>query len=335
MNFSYWTNSQDSNGFNIEYRIKWNGTGFIITGVRNSQNWTWDDEASAVGTYLSLANMQHPDIYVWSQALNGSVRIDINGKSIDPSATAKCVEPNYTSTFTFNCTGAASSTTPVIIYKEEVVQPGSTKATAINGDDLVCYDNCPDPDSNDPFYPYFDTWVWDDATGGRQVSKTYQFDATQMRLEYSGTPIVAPVASSDDFNMNIWTGALIPPQATLDANPNMLDCPWDNTQTCGWMAESAAPEFYRWETGNDSWNMLVALTNNQTNRIEVFQQPLSVDYEHTYTDGSTKKNSFWNIKVSVTFGGVYLRLVKTVIQVMLSTVHGKQARTLTVGTCDQ
>jgi len=278
--FSYWENSTGN-----EYRIEWDGTGFLISALRDNTNWTWNEDDAAAGSYLDLSNIEWPDISVWSEALNGSVRIDLNGKSLDPNAAAACVEPDYISTFSFDCSGAPSVSTPVIVYKEKIVEPGSSAATAIDGANLTCYNNCPDP-SADANNPYFQTWIWNETTGGTEVSYTYQFDSTDMVLKYNGTPVLAP-ESDQDWNNSIWSGALIS-GATLAAYPDMLDCPWDDTQTCGWMAESNAPVFFRWESGADSWNKLISLVNNQTNQIEQFDQPLNVDYTHTYADNSTK-----------------------------------------------
>jgi hypothetical protein len=106
-----------------------------------------------------------------------------------------------------------------------------------------------------------------------------------MELTYNNTPVVYP---SDGSGWGVWVSGLVP-QSTLDANPDLLDCPWNSEETCGWMVESRATEFYKWESGKDSWNKLVVLTNPRDNDSVVeFQQPLDVEYEHSFSDGSTK-----------------------------------------------
>jgi hypothetical protein len=188
-------------------------------------------------------------------------------------------------TFTFDCSQAVGSTTRVMLYTEKVVEPGSAEATALNASNLMCYNNCPDPaklGAANEFDMYFPSW---DEQNGQQLSYTYSFDSTNMELTYNNTPVVYP---SDGSGWGVWVSGLVP-QSTLDANPDLLDCPWNSEETCGWMVESRATEFYKWESGKDSWNKLVVLTNPRDNDSVVeFQQPLDVEYEHSFSDGSTK-----------------------------------------------
>jgi len=275
--FSYW----DDNTGN-EYRIEWDGTGFLKSALRDPSNWTWDEsEFEGVTEYLDVSQMQWPEIYVWSEALNGSVKFDLNGTSTNPEATPQCTAPNWDTVYTYNCAEALDGEVTVVIYKESVVMPGSAAADAAGALSFICYENCPDPNPADPNKPYFDTYSWDETTYEETWTPvTYTFDTTEMALQYGGVNVTVPAEME---NGNIWSGALMQP-----GDQALLTCPWDDQKTCAWMAESRLDSFYRWESGSDTWNKLIALVNNGTGLVEDFEQPLSVEYEHTYADGETK-----------------------------------------------
>jgi len=253
-----------------EVRVEWNGTAFVITAARDA-NWYWDENASVVGNTIDLSAVNWPEIYFWSEALGGSVRVSISN----------CTEPDWgQGEYTYDCSVALSAAnTDVTLYSETEVLPGSSAAQALDGVALSCYNQCPDPDNIDT---YLDET---NMTWGSQAY-TYVFDANTMTLYKDSVNDASSVEYPSDGTMwGVWTGAMVP-ESTITNSPELVQCDWNPSETCGWQLETKAEVFYRWESGKDSWNKLIALSDDEG--IVSFDQPLAIKYTHTFANSETK-----------------------------------------------
>jgi len=245
-----------------EYLVNWNGSAFKIIAARDA-NWYWDDSAASVGQSLNLTQLYWPDLYFWSESLGGSVRVVMEN----------CTEPDWQNGGQFyQCSGTLTdNNTTVTLYSEQEVLPGSTTASALDGVALKCYNQCPDPsDINTNIDETNQTWG--------NTAYTYVFDANTMTMYKDSVSSANSVAyPSNGTSWGVWTGAMVPASAIAN-DPTLVQCDWDPNETCGWQLESNAEVFYRWESGKESWNKLVALEDG--NGVVSFDQPLSIKYEH-------------------------------------------------------
>ncbi|PLX69472.1 MAG: hypothetical protein C0603_00660 [Denitrovibrio sp.] len=268
---NYWEESTGD-----EYRVEWNGTALEVTAKRDA-NYYWDEDAAEVGSVVDLSALRYPDLYFWSEALNGSVRIQMGD-----TCTGTNLNDNDWNNDSFDCSSAMNgTTTKVTFYAETEIQPGVLNSN-IN---LICYENCPEPGNE---YNY---QTWDQR-------HDYVFDTATMTLyENSVAPANSVAFPSNGVGWGISTGPLV---ASGDFDATDIQCEWDATQTCGWQLESKADTFYRWESGKESWNKMMALeyaSGPNSGDVVAFDQPIDIKYEHA-ANGKTymlKYEGFGNL----------------------------------------
>jgi len=209
---------------------------------------------------IDLGNLMWSELNFWSQSLSGQVRIKLSACTYTPGSPGS-----------YNCTGAAINTTPVIFYAENLVYTGDATVPA----SLACYDNCPQIDGNGQAYSTM--------SSGQSTSTNYTFDTTAMLLKLGGQAVILSQVSTTN-PWGISSGALFEPST---ANLNALDCNWDldsnpatQPNVCGWKAWSDLDSFYTWETGPNNWNQFTALLDPATLTPLAFEPPLSVKYVH-------------------------------------------------------
>jgi hypothetical protein len=81
---------------------------------------------------VDLSAMNWTDLNFWSEALGGSVRVNLGG-----DMGANCT-PNMDGTF--DCSGLVPAQTAVIFYSEKLVYPRDTVPST-----LSCFEQCPNP----------------------------------------------------------------------------------------------------------------------------------------------------------------------------------------------
>jgi hypothetical protein len=228
-------------------------------------DYTWQPFGPAL---LGLSTLYSSDLYFWSQALGGQVRVSLTGCTYDPTGGTYSCPPQ-------------TATTQVIFYAEDIVYPDDPMVPT----SLACFDNCPD--------------TVDDGAGGKintvtpvfPMSQTaqptqhdYTFDNTALLLKSSSTGFAAVQKDPlSGYDWGFMSGALFAPTA---ANLAMLDCNWDgdNDPTsfpaiCGWKAWSVLNVFYTWETGLNPWSKFTGLIDGAGAFVR-FDPPLQVQYVH-------------------------------------------------------
>lgn len=253
------------------YRAIWNGTAFAKTGIMNQTTFSWD----AASGNLDLSALNWTNLNFWAQSLGGNAQVALTG----------CTQ-SQTPPYTWDCSGKAADTTPVIFYKEDIVYPGDTNLT-----DLNCLNNCPNPatiNNDNPSDDYFNTWNLMMQSVAPALSNTidYTFNTSTMALMYNGTAVFK-TASAGQNDFGVWTGPLFV-KTSSDAATALACQTWDpQTQTqvsgtCGWQAWSGLSVFYTWETGANNWNKLTYLTDSSGAIVE-FSPPIQVKYVHAQT----------------------------------------------------
>jgi len=288
----YW---HDSTG--TQYVVKYGSGAFTVESKKDN---SWNDVELGVGdpTTIDLSGMQWPNLNFWSQALGGSVQVEL----ATDGAGAECTlndggDPNDWSTNTYDCT--VVDATNIIFYSEDVVFPDDVSGNLT----LACLSDCPNPAyiagtassslSGNDYYFDKSHWAYTDPDGlnnqnvapniGSMTEGThyygYTFDQAAMMLKYGADNVEWPAgtpAPTDGQDM-VWTGVLF---EFTQANLDLLACDWDNTRLCPWQAWNVLDVYYTWETGPNDWNKFTALKDGSNNFLE-FDPPKQVKYTHT------------------------------------------------------
>lgn len=249
---------------NTNIRISWDSTTqrFNKIAQLNQTNWMWEP---ATGTF-DLSTLQWDELNVWSQALNGQVRIKLNCGTTWPVSCSST---------------SASDTSKVVFYSEDIVYPLDSVATS-----LKCYENCPVYDATNGVT----SSGWGTSDPNNPTVYSYSFDPSVSGMilkDGSNNSLLLPNASGNN-QWGFMSGPIFDPTAvdstTSKTYQDLLDCDWDPNQTCGWKAWSELPVFYTWETGPNQWNQLTLLTD--ASGPVKFQAPLQVQYTHTQTNAT-------------------------------------------------
>jgi hypothetical protein len=269
---------------NAYYTVIWTGSAFTKTAKQDPSGY-W--QICTAGNSLcgggagpwdmDLTTLNSSDLYFYSQALSGQVRVPLSAAA--PGTCSYDFINNVTDCGPFNgLLPATKNATPVIFYTENIVYPGEAVPAT-----LACFDNCPQPaDASGisptanplPFY-----LTWNPATG-TSTEHGYSFAPSTMLLMDGLNPVVLASIDTALFDPNyqwgVTTGALFEPTVP---NLGLLACDWDASLICGWKAWSELPVFYTWETGPNAYNQLTALRNSAGNFVK-FDPPLQVQYVH-------------------------------------------------------
>lgn len=247
------------------YLVAWTGTD-LIKAAQVDANGSWMTIAPQA---MDLGALSWVDLQFWSQSLSGSVIV----KLPPPTATPLPSECLNNGNGTFDCTGKANDTVPVIFFKESVVFPGDPVPAR-----LACFERCPDASALDTAGPFFTDVSYQTVTPALATFASYSFDPATMVLTdgASGAPVTAATTTSP-FEHGITSGLLTEP---TDTNLGLLACPWNSGSTCAGMAWTVLPEFYIWETGPNSWNKFVTVRSGAGMPVR-FDPPLQVRYVHS------------------------------------------------------
>jgi hypothetical protein len=270
LNLNVWDQATQTDN---QFRVMWDGSKFSKDAYMNKTNWTW---VNMTPVDLDLSAVQYPELFFWSQALGGSVQIQLQG----------CTPGGSPPNNTFACT--ADNLTPVVSYAEVTVGPAEQIPSS-----LACFENCPDAANLGGQNP------WKNINGYQQVAPasasyaSYSFNQTSMLLLDGSTPVVSQAVN----NMMPWgmnSGPLFDPSTS---NLNLLACGYDNTgnSTCAWQARSNLPVYYTWETGPNNWNQLVVLQSGDN--FVAFDPPLQLSYTHL------EAGKYQNTKFFLEYGG--------------------------------
>jgi len=249
---------QSGEGPGINYRAKWNATDFEIIAKLNQETNMWGPLSVEDPTTIDLGSLTYDTLFLYSQALNGSVKVKLNCPGAYPDLL---------------CT--ADDTAPVYVYVEDIVYPSD-----VVPETLACYSNCPDQAkmNGTPFdpMPYDNTYsgVWP-APPSLDVGVYYTFDSSNMVLR-DGTD-TAVTTRNEGYQFGVMSGPLFEP---TPENLSLMACDWSADQTCGWQAWNNLDEYYTWETGPNDWNQFTALKDPDTLEFEKFDPPLQVKYVH-------------------------------------------------------
>ena len=253
------------------YRVKWDGTDFVISAKFDPNTNIWGPLSQADPTKIDLTSLSYDMLYFNSQALNGTVQVKLNywdECSINPGSPP-----------TFSC--PASDATPVNSFLEDLIYPSDTLPAS-----FVCFSNCPDVENlsdQDPF-KHYDWEPQINTLPPASQHAVYTFDKNAMVL-LSGTTPVVTTTPAPNFPWGITSGPLFDPSLLylLECEMNPVN-PLDPDSTCGWKTWSELPEYYIWETGPNSWNQFTALKDG-TGTVLEFEPPLQVSYVHTWQAG--------------------------------------------------
>jgi hypothetical protein len=256
----------------VNYQVVWTGSVFQKIAKQNpAPDYTWSTcgPTTTCGTgvppyTINLSDIPWPDMAFWSQSLSGLVIVKLQGSLIACTGTGP-----------FSCT--ADSSTPVVVYTENLVYPNDPVPAA-----LACFDNCPDAANLTTATPFQAISSYQTVTPSLATHATFSFDTTAMLLTtVSGTPVILSSANSA-FTNGITSGPLFDP-AYLTMDPSPLHCNWDAVggpySTCGSNAWSVLPEFYTWETGPNDWNKFTGLIDTLGDPV-TFDPPRQVLYTH-------------------------------------------------------
>jgi hypothetical protein len=263
----------ESCGTGTQYQVVYNGTDFnkVAHMVCANNNCTWSDYGPSP---IDLSNFPQGSLNFWSDSLGGQAQVKLAGGT----GPATC-SPNSDN----GCTTCLNSyslplvTDPaVVFYAEQVVNPGDliTVQTPSTSVTLACFDQCPDPGALTTNNAYLasgptNTYDYTFSTDANAANPMVLVSA----ISGSTGPVVMSSVNSS-YRWGLMSGPLFDPNST---NLSLLQCPWDATQTCSWLAWSVLPVFYTWETGPSSWNQFVTL-QDAGGFITPFQAPLNVTY---------------------------------------------------------
>jgi len=248
-----WGQFDTATGSFTDYRVVWNGTNMVKEAQRNqSTNWVWADLTTATAIDLSAEF----GFFFYSQALGGSGMVELRS-----ATTGAYVAP--------------TATTKVIFHTRSVVYPGDTTVPTT----LQCFGNeCPDPSSFSSGTGYFT-----EVTGA--ATHVYTWDATNNVLKTSGGTAVLATTGSNSF----WSGSLVSP---ADVTAGKLNCPYDATQLCPFMAFQNLTTFYSWNTGPNDWEKFTALKSADGTFLK-FDEPLSVKVAYSGANAKYVGSTFY------------------------------------------
>lgn len=245
--------------------VTWDGAAFSIVAQAQSDG-SWK---TITPQPFDLSALNWVDLQFYSQSLSGSVIV----KLMPPTAAALLTECINNGDNTFNCTGKATSTTPVVYFKEELIFPGDVVPSR-----FACFERCPDATALATINPFrTDILSYQTVTPTLSTYASYSFSSTTMLLTDSvtGNPVTAATTTAS-YQNGITSGLLTEPTNT---NLNLLACPWNPGATCAGMAWAVLPEFYVWETGPNTWNQFVTVRDGTGAPVK-FDPPLQVQYKH-------------------------------------------------------
>lgn len=249
---------------NTNIRISWDSTTqrFNKIAQLNQTTWMWEP---VTGTF-DLSTLQWDELNVWSQALNGQVRIKLSCGTTWPVSCSST---------------SASDTSKVVFYSEDIIYPLDSVATS-----LKCYENCPVYDAANGVTS--SGWGTSDPNSLPVYSYSFDTSVSGMILKDGSNNSLLLTNASGNNQWGFMSGPIFDPTAvdstTSKTYQDLLDCDWDPNQTCGWKAWSELPVFYTWETGPNQWNQLTLLTD--ASGPVTFEAPLQVQYTHTQTDAT-------------------------------------------------
>lgn len=275
------------------YRVAWNGTALVkIASAPQTFNGppAWTDITPAAIDTSNLTN--GGDLNFYSQALGGQVHAKLANCTFVPGSMGA---PGH------NVCDAPTATTPVVFYAENIIYPGDFSTTKT----LKCFDNCPQAGANGMTYDSNGMPVtYPQDFSPTATGRSYTFGA-DMTLKDGANPVLL-TSSSTNNNWGFDSGALFDPAATDPTTgrtyQQLLACPWNAAQTCGWQAWSVLPVFYTWETGPSSWNQLTTLTD-ANNAVVKFDPPYRVEYVHSQTDASKPDFKYNGVKFYLDYQG--------------------------------
>ncbi|WP_428623255.1 hypothetical protein [Sedimenticola sp.] len=251
---------------------------WIIGGVK------WQMDGPPVETLFSGA--PNPDaeqiilttgdsIWLWSDALGGSVNYTENGSG------------------------------KVVFFAEDSVQANET---SLNGQTLYCYDRCPrggalpsaPADEADLFYgsmftDTFGTWFQPDG-----LEHQYTISVSSGKVTITDSSAASTVnfdTITDTSNLPEWYQWGI---SGGEMSPASLTNPWDMYDP------SIAPKTYRWESGQESWNKLITVSQNGT--VISFDKPLILDYTHAAVRDANQTRVSADTAWMTQWDGAYMRL---------------------------
>jgi len=280
---------------NTMYRVIWDAAQGKLMKIAsapqsNGGSPAWSDITPVA---IDTTNMMNGgDLNFWSQSLGGQVHVKLANCSYVPGTMGS---PGH------NSCDAPGVGTQVVFYAEDIVYPEVFSSTKT----FACFDNCPQAFADGMHYD----------TNGMPITYPQDFSPTATGKNYSfGTDMILkdganPVVLTSSSQSNNWgfnSGALFDP-AAIDATTGktyqeLLACPWNSQQTCGWQAWSVLPVFYTWETGPSSWNQLTAL-KDANNVIVKFDPPMRVEYVHSQTDSTKPDYKYNNVKFYLDYQG--------------------------------
>jgi hypothetical protein len=114
----------------------------------------------------------------------------------------------------------------------------------------------------------------------------------------TGAPVTA-VTTTSPYENGITSGILTSPTSTYW---NLLACPWDVNNTCAGQAWTVLPEFYVWETGQNTWNQFVTVRDSGGTPVR-FDPPLQVKYVHSQPTITAPDYKYNNVTFFLEYSG--------------------------------
>lgn len=279
------------------YLVVWDHPSYpdVFTKLAIQTNGTW---MNIVPVQLTLNPISWVDVMFWSQSLGGSVIVKLP-PPIGADPPSECINNGNG---TYDCTGKATSSTQVILFKENIIFPGDTVPPQ-----LACFERCPDAANLSTSTPYYDTSLlsYQTVTPALATYKSYSFistgtTATAMVLTdgVTGVPVTAATTTSP-YENGITSGILSSPTSTYWS---LLACPWNPGNTCPGLAWTVLPEFYIWETGQSTWNQFVTVLDSGGTPVR-FDPPLQVQYIHSQPTPSAPDYKYNNVTFFLEYSG--------------------------------
>jgi len=268
--YNEWSGSTGTN-----YEVVWDGTNLnkVAYMPQNcNNNCTWATMPSPVAIDVThLVNGGNISFY--SDSLGGQGQIPLSNCTYTYTAplNGQPPQPGY------SICDSPTSNSQVIFYTDTIVYPGDSVPTS-----LRCYDSCPNATASGVDLNTNNGYITNMMSGPSMTptATDYSFNATAsaggMTLTLGSYPAtLTSVNASQQYG--IQSGPLFDPTPT---NLALLACPagmgWGNSQICSWQAGSVLLEFYTWETGPNTSNQFIGVTD--ANGFVKFDTPLMVKY---------------------------------------------------------